>query len=89
MSPPLTVTRGRVHEYLGITLDFSMNGKVTINMQEHIKGLLEEAPSDTNGEASTPAVNHLFVITETFNLLNNAQSELFHSMSAKLHLLTK
>jgi hypothetical protein len=27
---PLTVTRGDVHDYLGMTLDFSMPEKVTI-----------------------------------------------------------
>jgi hypothetical protein len=66
---PLTVNRGKIHEYLGMTLDYSVKGKVTITMFEYIKKLLEELPSDMNGDAVTPAANHLFDISEKPNLL--------------------
>ncbi len=50
---PMTVTRGKVHDYIGMTLDFTKKGKVTINMVEYVK----EAPPEMNGEAETPASN--------------------------------
>ena len=34
---PLTVTRGKVHEYLGMTIDFSEPGKVVFSMLDYIK----------------------------------------------------
>ena len=46
---PLTTTRGRVLEYLGMTLDYSTKGKVKISMYDYIDKLLTELPSDMNG----------------------------------------
>ena len=34
---PLTVRRGRVHEYLGMTLDYLMKNKVKIDMRDYLK----------------------------------------------------
>ena len=41
---PLTTTRGRVLEYLGMTLDYSTKGKVKISMYDYIDKLLTELP---------------------------------------------
>jgi hypothetical protein len=41
---PLTVTRGTVHDYLGMTLDYGMPGEVTIRMDDYVRDLVEEAP---------------------------------------------
>ena len=51
----LTVTRGKVHEYLGATIDFSTPGKVRINMFKYIKELLETFQETAKGTAVTPA----------------------------------
>ena len=39
---PLTVTRGKVHEYLGMTIDYSEEGKVEFTMYDYIDDLLEK-----------------------------------------------
>ena len=53
---PLTVTRVKVHKYLGMTIDFSENGKVKFTMHEYIYDMPEELPEDTKtGELSKPA----------------------------------
>jgi len=57
---PLTTTRGKVLEYLGMTLDYSARGKVKISMNNYINKLLTELPSDMNGAVKTPAASHLF-----------------------------
>lgn len=41
---PLTVNRGKVHEYLGMTFDFSRIGEVQITMFDYICRILKEAP---------------------------------------------
>ena len=86
---PLTVTRGKVHDYLGMTLDFSLEGKVLIRMEDYVEGILEEAPDDMSGEAGTPAANHLFDISDTPEALDEKTSELFHHMTAKMLFLSK
>jgi len=52
---PLTVTRGKMHEYLGMTLDYSTPGKVRISMTDYITSMLDELPDDMDGVAATPA----------------------------------
>ena len=39
---PLTVTRGKVHVYLGMTIDYSTEGKVRFSMMNYIKEILDE-----------------------------------------------
>ncbi len=85
----LAVTRGHVHNYLGMTLDFSKAGKVIINMTNYLEGVLEEAPTDMDGEAATLSAKHLFDISDNPITLDKATSDLFHSTTAKLLFLAK
>jgi hypothetical protein len=62
---PLTVTRGKIHEYLGMTLDYSEAGKVKIKMIDYVEKMLAELPEDMMGEAPTPAANHLFAVDDS------------------------
>ena len=63
---PLSTSTGKKLDYLGMTLDYTTKGKVTISMYEYIDKMLVELPSDMNGVSKTPAAGHLFSIkTET------------------------
>jgi hypothetical protein len=87
---PLTVTRGEVHECLGMVFDYSINGKVQIIMKEYIQEMLDELPEDMAGEAATPAANHLFAINNKTKLLDEDTSDMFrHHHIAKLLFLAK
>ena len=33
---PMVTTRGKIHDYLGMTLDYNIDGKVQITMFEYI-----------------------------------------------------
>ena len=57
---PLTITRGKIHDYLGMTLDFTEDGIVKIDMREYIEKVLGEMPDEMDGTATTPAASHLF-----------------------------
>jgi hypothetical protein len=59
---PLTVTRGKILEYLGMTIDYSVNGKVQITMIPYIKNMLSEVPNDMARESATPAASYLFQV---------------------------
>ena len=61
---PLTVSRGQVHDYLGMTLDFRTKNEVQINMEHCIDMMLQDAPEEMKGIATTPAASHLFKVNE-------------------------
>ena len=63
---PLTVNRGKVHEYLGMILDYSKPKKVMIIMKDYIEEMLSELPANMDGISCTPASNHLFDIDSNF-----------------------
>ena len=56
----LTVRRGKIHDYLGMTLDFSSKGKFIINMEAYLDEVLGDLLKDMDRMASTPAADHLF-----------------------------
>ena len=57
---PLSISRGKVHDYLGMNLDFRVEGEVRIDMEHYIDMMLHDAPEDMNGVSNTPAAAHLF-----------------------------
>jgi hypothetical protein len=59
---PINKSRGKVHDYLGMTLDFSKPGEVTVTMIDYIKAVLHNAPKEMRGRAVTPAATHLFQV---------------------------
>ena len=86
---PLTTSRGKVLEYLGLTLDYSTRGKVKISMYEYVKKLVEEAPDDMTGVMKTLAGNHLFMTNPYCEKLPEKTAQVFHHIVAKLLYLCK
>jgi hypothetical protein len=63
---PMTKTRGKVHDYLGMTIDYRKDGAVKITMIDYyINNMLEELPTNMKGRAPSPAANHLFQVNNT------------------------
>jgi hypothetical protein len=85
---PFTATYGDVHEYLGMTLDFSEPGKVKIIMADYINKVLSELDEYFNGIATTPATSNLFNIRTEAEKLNKEQADSFHTITAQLLFLT-
>ena len=87
---PLTVHRGKVHDYLGMTIDFSDSGKVIFSMVDYVEKILGEAPPDLmKGSSTSPAANHLFAVNESCDKLDPASAILFHHITAQLLYLGK
>ena len=86
---PLTIHRGKKHDYLGMWLDFSLDGKVQVQMFDYIDNMLKDLPDDMGGTATSPAADHLFTVNETGRKLTQTQAELFHHNVAKLLFLCK
>ena len=83
------MTCGKVHDYLGMMIDYSIPGKVIIHMDGYAKGILDEAPADIDGVVLTLVVEHLFDVNKDAELLDPTQAELFHHLMAKLLFLCK
>lgn len=87
---PLTTTRGKTHEYLGMTIDFTIKGKVMIRMDDYADNLLSEAREDMEGVATSPAAEHLFEVNNVDpDLLPEKDAQYFHTMTAKLLFMSK
>jgi hypothetical protein len=86
---PLTVNRGKIHDYLGMTLDFLEEGVVKIDMRDYVKKVLGEMPEDMDGTATSPAAQYLLQVKEGVELLDKPKSEFFHATVAKLLFLCK
>ena len=85
----MTVHRGKVHDYLGMDLDFSSNGVLKISMIKYVKKILDEFPEVIKVAAATPAAEHLFNIREDNKdiLLPEEQALAFHRIVAQLLFL--
>ena len=57
---PLTPTRGKIHDYLGIVIDYTTQGKVVFTMFYYIDNMLNELPEGFDGTSLAPACNHIF-----------------------------
>lgn len=86
---PITVHCGRVHEYIGMTLDYSQDGAVKIKMVDYVEKMLEEAPMDMRGQSVTPAMDYLFEVCDSMTKLTKEQAQLFHHLVAKALFLCK
>ena len=70
-------------------LDFSLDGKVQVQMFDYIDNMLNDLPEDMGGTVTSPAADHLFSVSDTGKNLNHEQSEMFHHNVAKLLFLCK
>jgi len=79
----LTVTRGKVHDYLGMLIDYSAEGEVKIYMTNYVNDAIESFPEEITGESTSPAANHLFECDENAEKLDKEKAESFHTAVAK------
>ena len=43
---PVKATRGKIHEYLGMKLDFTIPRKLQIGMVDYVNNMINEFPDD-------------------------------------------
>ena len=87
---PIPSTTGKIHEYLGMTIDYTTPGKVVFRMEDYIDRLIKECPEGLlKGNPTSPAANHLFEINTECEKLSLAQADEFHHLVAKLLYLAK
>ena len=80
--------RGKVHKYLGMTLDYTENEVVKISMQDYIESLIREFPYELKKDSKYPWNKDLFKITDSKELPKQ-QKEIFHTFVAKCLFMAK
>ena len=84
-SGAMMITRGKIHDYLGMQLDFSMPGEVKVTMIPYVKEIvtLFEQYDNSTKTAKTPASEFLFKMREDVKVLPEKQVAIFHTFVAK------
>ena len=91
-SGAMTVSRGVVHKYLGMKLDYSTRGQVKITMIPYIDEILnafDKADPNAKGVKSSAAPDNLFKIDDDCEKLSQAKAVQFHNIVAKTLYATK
>ena len=80
----VTATRGKSHEYLGMRFDYSVPGRVTIDMSDHMAKIIKDFPFELSKSVPTPAAENIFQVDPTSPLLDQERAEIFHTFVAKV-----
>ena len=88
----MSVIRGNSHEYLVITLDYTVNGQVSITMISYIEEILaaifKADPKEVNTN-SIAAPNNLFMFNEYCKKLSQKEVVELHNLVTKTLYATK
>ena len=85
----MAVTRGKLHEFLGMKIDFTDGKAVKIDMKEFLKGVINDFWEDLLRNAATPAKRDLFELTIGAECLDETRADIFHRIVAKLLYVCK
>ena len=80
-----TITRGRVHTYIGMELNFgTFSGTMIISMIKYLQTILDKFPEVLRSTKACPAGDHLFKIRpdEERELLSKKMAKYFHLTTA-------
>ena len=84
----LSVATDNVHDYLRMTTDFSLLGRVVFTMFGYLEDIILEAPADMrqkgDNDIPTLAIKGIFDVDQTSTPLDPATSDLFHRLVARL-----
>ena len=80
-----------MHDYLGMTLDYSVSGQVSIDMSHYVKKMVKEFPQENLKGASvaSPWNENLFKMQHDSAPLEKEQAKLFHTMTVQGLFLCK
>jgi hypothetical protein len=91
-SGEMMVSRGKVHTYLGMTLDYTVRGQVKITMLGYVDEILtafDKADPKGRGTKTSAASENLFKIDEDCEKLPPNKAVEFHNLVAKTLYATK
>jgi hypothetical protein len=91
-SGKMAVSRGKIHTYLGMTLDFTISGQVKVTMLDYVEEILkafDEAEPKGSGTKTSAAPDNLFRVDDDCDKLGPEKAQMFHTLVAKTLYATK
>ena len=85
---PVKATRGKIHDYLAMKLDYTTKGKVKVDMIEYVNNMVKEFPEEVTS-SKYPWNENLFKVDEKDVKLSKDKHEMFHTFVAKGLFLCK
>jgi Reverse transcriptase (RNA-dependent DNA polymerase) len=79
---PVKATRGQIHDYLAMKLDFTKRGKLIVDMSDYVKSMVKEFPEELC-KSNYPWNENLFKVDTNSPELAKDKRELFHTFVAK------
>jgi hypothetical protein len=82
----MTVSKGNLHNYLCITLDYTVRGQVKITMFDYVDEILsafDTAEPKGGGTKTSAAPDSLFKVDENCEKLEQDKAVEFHNLVAK------
>jgi uncharacterized Fe-S cluster-containing protein len=91
-SGAITVSRGKIHKYIGMTLDYRVQGQVKITMLDYVDEILaavDKAEPKVGCTKTSAAPNSLFKFEKDCEKLAQAKAVELHNLVAKTLYATK
>ena len=86
----MTENKGLVYEYLGITIDYSIAGKVVFTMYNYLEDVIVEAANDLkNSRSYYPGNDQLMKVDYNSPSLSTKDAELFYQHVVRLLFASK
>ena len=84
-----TVARGKRYEYLGMTLVFTSEGKLKIDMIDYVNKMCNEFSQGLDGDTKYPWTEKLFSMDKNSPILSTESLNSFHTHTMKVMYLAK
>ena len=84
-SGKMSVSRENIYEYLGMTLDYTVHGQVSITIISYIEDILaafDKAEPESNSTKLSARPNNIFMINEDCKELNPRKVREIHNLAA-------
>jgi hypothetical protein len=91
-SGAMMVSRGKIHKYLGMTLDYTVRGQVKITVFDYVDEILtafDKAEPKGGGTKTSAAPDSIFKVDEICEKLKQDKAVEFHNLVAKTLYSTK
>ena len=74
----MRISIGKVHDYLGMDLDCSVQGGVSAKMEKYVSDTIKEFSEDTTASVAMPAADHLLDVRDMSVRLEKEEEREFH-----------
>ena len=88
----MKLCRGKIHDNLGMNLDYTIKGEVKITMIPYIKEMIQdfcEHYPNPEKKSNTLAAELLFKVDDESRLIDDSRAKVFHTFVAKALFATK